>query len=225
MMNPDTNPLFSLKEGVLRKEGKIYVGNQGELRKKLIEAIHGSSEGGHSGITATIKRAEALFYWPGLRKDLAEFVKQCDVYQRNKHEHVLSPGLLQPIPIPNQAWEVITMDFVEGLPKSNGKDTILVTVDKFTKGCHLMALSHPYTASQVAQLVLDHVIKLHGTPKAIISDRDKIFISSFWKELFKAMGTQIKLSSAYHPQTDGQSERVNQCIEMYLRCMTGHKLT
>lgn len=135
----------------------------------------------------------------------------------------MSPGLLQELPIPNEAWETISIYFVEGLPRSNRKDTILVAVDKLTKYCHLIALKHPYSTNTVAQVVLDQVIKLHGAPVAIIFDRDPIFISQFWKELFKAMGTQIKLSTAYHPQTDGQTERVNQCIEMYLRCLTGQK--
>lgn len=116
------------------------------------------------------------------------------------------------------------MDFVEGLPKSNGKDTILVVVDNLTKYCHLLALSHPYSASSVEQNILDHVVKLHGAPSAIISDRNPIFFfSQFLKELFKTMGTQVKLSTAYHPQMDGQTERVNQCIEMYLRCLSSQK--
>lgn len=115
------------------------------------------------------------------------------------------------------------MDFVEGLPKSKGKDTILVVVDRLTKYCHLIPLTHPYTAIKVAQEVLDNVIKMHGMPQAIISYRDPFFVSQFWKELFTNLGTQVRLSTAYHPQTDGQTERVNQCIEMFLRCMTGHK--
>lgn len=102
------------------------------------------------------------------------------------------------------------MDFIEGLPKSFGKDTILVVVDKLTKYCHLVALSHPYTAPTVAQSVLDNVVKLHGVPNAIIFDRDPVFVSKCWGELFQAMGTKIKLSTAYHPQTDGQTERMNQ---------------
>lgn len=155
------------------------MGSEGGLRKKIMEYIHSSPEGGHSGIAVSIKSAETVFYWPSLRKDLNEFVRQCEICQRNKTEHVPSPGLLQPLPIPNQAWEVISMDFIEGLPKSEGKDSILVIVDKFTKGSHLMALAHPFTASQVAQLVLDSVVKLHGPPKAIISDRDKVFVSKF----------------------------------------------
>lgn len=115
------------------------------------------------------------------------------------------------------------MDFVEGLPNSKGKNAILVVVDKLTKYCHSIAIFHPYTATTIAQTILDNVIKLHEVPSATISDRDPVFVSFFWQELFKSLGTKIKLSTAYHPQTDGETERVNQCIEMYLRFLCGQK--
>lgn len=223
IVNPVNNEGYTLQNGELKKNGRFYVGANTNLRQKISCTIHGSSEGGHSGVAATIKRAERLFFWPTMRADLTEMVRECDICQRNKTERIHSPGLLQPIAIPEAAWEVISMDFVEGLSKSKGKDSILVVVDKFSKYCHLIPLSHPYTASTIAQVVIDNVIKLHGVPTAIISDRDPIFISTFWKELFATMGTKIRLSTAYHPQTDGQTERVNQCIEMFLRCTAGHK--
>ncbi|WOH00637.1 hypothetical protein DCAR_0520008 [Daucus carota subsp. sativus] len=212
-----------LVDGELMKDGCWYVGTGNDMREKIIKNVHSSLEGGHSGVTATTKRIQERFYWPNLQTDVLKFVRECDTCQRCKPEHVAAPGMLQPLPIPNNAWETMSLDFIEGLPKSAGKEVILIMVDKLTKYGHFIALNHPYTATVVAQKVLDTVVKLHGPPKVIISDRGPVFVSSFWRELFKAMGTQVSLSTAYHPQTDGQTERVNQCLEMYLRCVTGLK--
>jgi IS30 family transposase len=108
------------------------------------------------------------------------------------------------------------MDFIEGLPLSDHANTILVVVDRLTKDAHFLTLKHPYTAATVAKLFLDQIVRLHGVALTIISDRDKVFTSHFSKELLKALGTQLHYNTAYHPQTDGQSERVNQCLEQYL---------
>jgi hypothetical protein len=112
---------------------------------------------------------------------------------------------------------VVSLDFVEGLPRSRNVDTILVVVDTFSKYAHFLPLLHPFSALKVAQVYLDSVYKLHGLPLSIISDRDKIFTSHLWQELFRLLGTTLKMSSSYHPQTDGQTERVNQCLETFLR--------
>jgi hypothetical protein len=117
------------------------------------------------------------------------------------------------------------MDFVEGLPKSEGKDVIMVIVDRFSKYAHCVALNHPYAAPTIARAFMDNIYKLHGTPASITSDRDPVFLSRFWKELFNNQGVNLHHSTAYHPQTDGQTEVVNKCIEHYLRCMTGDSPT
>lgn len=128
------------------------------------------------------------------------------------------PGLLQPLEVANQSWQVISMDFVEGLPKSDHYSCVLVVVDTFSKYAHFVPLAHPYTAQSVATAFMNNIYKLHGLPEAIISDRERVFTSKLWQELFRLSGTQLKMSSAYHPQTDGKTERVNQCLETYLRC-------
>lgn len=150
-----------------------------------------------------------------MRTDVEAFIKQCSVCQHAKHSLQHPMGLLQPLPIPAGVWQDLTMDFIEGLPKSDGCSVILVAVDRFTKYAHFIPLKHPYTAASIAQTFPDQVVKLHGMPASIVTNRDTIFVSTFWKTLFKV---DLKLSTAYHPQTDGQSKRVNQCLEMYLRC-------
>uniref|UniRef100_A0A453NI67 Integrase catalytic domain-containing protein n=1 Tax=Aegilops tauschii subsp. strangulata TaxID=200361 RepID=A0A453NI67_AEGTS len=149
---------------------------------------------------------------------IKQYVQCCSVCQQAKPDRAASPGLLLPLPIPTKPWDMISMDFVEGLPQSSRFNCLLVIVDKRTKFSYFLPLSHPYTATSVAQLFIQQVYKVHGLLGAIVSDRDPVFTSHFWQELFKAGGTQLRLSTANHPQTDGKTERVNQCVETFLRC-------
>lgn len=160
-----------------------------------------------------------------MKQAVVDYIKQCPVCQINKAEHCKYPGLLQPLPVPDFAWCHISMNFVEGLPTSNNKDLILVVVDRFTKYSHFIAMKHPITVSSVARAFVDNIFKLHGLPSVIVTDRDKIFTSNLWQELFKKLGIKLHLSTSYHPQSDGQTERVNQCMENYLRCMAFLKPT
>lgn len=220
LLNKTNNfPDYTYHAGVIRFKGKIVVGHNEELRKKLLTALHDSPIGGHSGMSATYQRVKTILYWPGLKKFVETYIAQCPICQRAKGEHCLAPGLLEPLHVADMAWQHVTMDFIEGLPNSGGKDVILVVVDRFTKYAHFLPLSHPYSVHSVATAFLDNILKLHGPPKLIISDRDRIFTSQVWKDIFTGFKTELRYSSAYHPQTDGQSKRVNQCLEIYLRCM------
>lgn len=223
LIEPQSQPDYQYVHGLLKKDTRIVVGTSTDIRMQLIEAMHHSPLGGHSGQTACYQRLRSLFFWPLLKQDVVQVVRNCVTCQRNKDEHVKYPGLLQPLPIPQQAWKHIFKDFIEKLPKSEGADTVLVVVDRFTKYAHFLALSHPFLAITVAQLFMDHIFKLHGLPNAIVSDRDKLFISHLWQELFRVLGVSLHLSTAYHPQSDGQFERVNQCLETYLRCFACEK--
>ena len=115
------------------------------------------------------------------------------------------------------------MDFIDSLPHSNGKSTIFVVVDRLSKYAYFIAISHPYTAFGVARIFFDSIFRLHGVPRSIVCDRDPTFTSAFWRELFSLQGTTFNFSSSYHPQTDGQTEVVNQTLEMYLRCFTSSR--
>lgn len=204
---------------ILRRKGKLVVGPDASLRSDIIHLCHSSAVGGHSGFKATLVKLKDWFYWKGCSKEVHRVIKECVVCQRVKYETVAYPGLLQPLPIPKSFFSDISMDFISGLPKVQGKNTILVIVDRLTKYGHFIPLSHPYTAAHIAQLFLDHIFTLHGNPSTIVSDRDPLFMSHFWKEFMKLQGVKLTFSSAYHPQIDGQTEVLNRCLESYLRCM------
>jgi hypothetical protein len=142
-------------------------------------------------------------------------------FQQNKSEHTLPAGLLQPLPIPDQKWESISMEFITGLPKVQGKDCIYVVVDMLTKFAHFYAILTEYNAVQVDDLFFREVLKLHGLPKNIISDRDSWFIRTFWRAFFRLVGTELTHITSYHTQIDGQTDIVNQWVEGYLRNYVG----
>ncbi|CAO2200139.1 unnamed protein product [Urochloa humidicola] len=210
---------YSLEEGVIRYKGRIWLGNNQEAHQAIMLALHTSGIGGHSGATATYHKIKNLFAWPGMKKHILDYVAKCDICAKAKSEHNKLPGMLNPLPIPPSVWHTVSIDFIEGLPKSKTYNAILVVIDKLSKYAHFIPLSHPFTALSVAHKFLDNVYKLHGLPQVIISDRDKVFTSTLWQELFRLTETTLNMSFAYHPQTDGQTERLNQCLETYLRCM------
>jgi hypothetical protein len=211
---------YSLTDGVIRHHGKIWLGKQEQAHDAVLQALHNIGLGGHNGIATTYNKVKSLFSWLGIKQNVTTFVNNCQVCQQSKSEHSRLPCLLQPLPVPTQARYTISMDFIEGLPKSRKYDSTLVVIDKFSKYAHFLPLTHPYTATTVAQVFFDQVYRLHGLPTEIITNRDRIFTSTFWQTLFQLAETTLNMSSSYHPQIDGQSEKLNQCLETYLRCMT-----
>ena len=141
-----------------------------------------------------------LFWWSGLKKDVAEYVASCLTCQKAKIEHKRPGGLLQPLEVPEWKWDSIAMDFVSGLPRTTtGHEAIWVIVDRLTKSAHFIPINMRYSMDKLAQLYIKEVVRLHGVPSSVISDRDPRFLSRFWQSLQQALGTKLKLSSAYHP--------------------------
>lgn len=195
---------FALQDGVLRFKGRLWVSYNSEIQQHIISALHDSAVGGHSGFFATYHRIKRLFAWHNMKAHIKAFVQSCATCQQAKVERVAPPGLLQPLSILDQAWSIVSLDFIEGLPKSARQDTILVVVvDKLSKYAHFLPLKHPFTALTVSKLYMHNIYKLHGLPRTIISDHDRVFTSTLWQELFRLTETQLRMSSSYHPQTDG----------------------
>jgi hypothetical protein len=183
-LSNDGAPDYSLKDDVIRFQVRIWIGSNVALKTKLIFAFHASAMGGHSGIQASYHKLMNLFAWTAMKQDVVDYI------------HYVS---MCPLPIPSGPWTDITMNLVEAFPKSNGYTVILVIVNRFTKYSHFIPLKHPFTALVVAQAFFLNVVRLHGRPQSIVSDRDKIFTSSFWNELFKLWNTKSHLGIAYHP--------------------------
>lgn len=183
--------------------------------------FHGSPIGGHLGAYKTYRQLAVNVYWPGMIRQVTKFVAECLICQQNKYDTRRPPGQLQPLPIPANVWEDISMDFIAGLARNRSADCILVVADRFSKYAHFIELSHPFTVKQVAGIFAREVVRLHGIPRSIVSDHDRLFVSSFWSELFRACETKLRMSSAYHQETDGQTEVLNRCLETYLRCFAG----
>lgn len=166
----------------------------------------------------TYRKIAQSFYWVGMKRMITEFVAACVICQQHKYMAASPQGLLQPLSIPQEVWKEVSMDFIVKLPKSQGYDAILVVVDRLSKYGHFVALKHLYLARTVAEVFTREVIRLHGIPMSIISDRDPLFLTLFWKEIFSMQGTQLRMGTTYYSETDGQTELLNRVVEGYLRC-------
>jgi len=185
----------------------------------MLYEYHDAPVAGHLGFDKTYAQLRARFFWPNMAKTVKSHVLSCDSCQRNKASQRPPAGLLQPLPIPSGKWEDISMDFVSGLPPTRGQgfDAILVVVDRLTKMMHAIPTHSDAPMSVTARLFTDHIFRLHGLPKTIVTDRDAKFTSLFWRSLFTLLGTKLHYSTAHHPQTDGQTERANRTVSEMLR--------
>ncbi|KAL4582832.1 hypothetical protein LXL04_007393 [Taraxacum kok-saghyz] len=209
------NRSFTVRDGLLYTDNRLFIPDIPGLRKKLLFEFHSTPVGGHAGVTTTLKRLTSAFFWPNMKQDTLTYVKECATCQSVKYPTRKPYGLLQTLPVPTDVWNDISMDFITHLPPSQGKTAIWVIVDRFTKFAHFIPLPPNYTAVSLATLFLHEIYRLHGIPRSIVFDRDPLFLSDFWKELFKQLGTRLLHSTAYHPQTDGQTEVVNRCLQEF----------
>ena len=214
---------FLYKEGLYwRNTGApnlaLYVPGVGTLRQECIGWVHAHPFTGHVGQNRTTEILRRDFWWPGLDKDVADYVGGCEMCSRNKPTNLKKAGLLSPLPIPGTPWESVGMDFITHLPKTrSGHTALYVVVDRLTKLVHMAPTTNTATAEETAQLFLDLVFKHHGLPQDIVSDRDVKFTGSFWTSFCEQVGIKLKMSTAYHPQTDGQTERMNRVIVDMIR--------
>jgi len=214
---------WQLEQDLVLYYGKVYVPNDSKLRIDIIAMHHDLPVSGHGGQWKTVELVTRNYWWPGITRDIKKYVLGCDKCQRNKNIPQQLAGKLMPNSIPDRPWQHISADFITKLPYSQGKDALLVVCDRFSKQVHLIPTTEETNAQGLAKLFQDHVWKLHGLPESIISDRGPHFAAQLTKELNEMLGIETKLSTAYHPQTDGQTERQNQSVETFLRIFTHYR--
>ncbi|KAK8921536.1 hypothetical protein KSP39_PZI020758 [Platanthera zijinensis] len=216
-------PVWTAHNNIILYLGRVYLPPTSPHIPSIFADIHNRA---HEGVHETLHRIHAEFYWKGLRRHVQYFIAQCAKCHQQKSSHLLPAGLLQPLPVPTQIWADISMDFVEGLPRSLGKYVLMVVVDRFSKGAHFISLACPLIAERGTQIFFVDVFRLHGLPESIVADRGMAFTNRFWKELFTLNGTKLAILSTYPPppppaQSNGQTEIVSHTMEMYHRCLAG----
>jgi transposase InsO family protein len=214
---------WSESDGLLIFWDKIYVPNDKDLRRHIIEQHHDTCIAGHAGRFKTLELVARNYWWPQMSHYIGIYVKTCDLCNRTKLQHRRPFGELHPSETPAAPWDTISVDFIVELPESHGYDAIMNVVDSVTKCAHFIPTHTTITAEGAARLYLREVWKHHGTPRVVLSDRGSQFTAGFTHELHKLLGIELAMSTAYHPQTDGQTERVNQELEGYLRIFTSQR--
>jgi hypothetical protein len=213
----------TLHDGLLLYQQRIYVPDSEQLKSSIVQQNHDNPAVGHPGRARTFEILSRNYYWPGMRRFVHRYVDNCDTCSRSKPVKHAPYGLLKPLEAPSQPWSDISMDVITDLPPSDGFNAILVVVDRLTKMAHYIPCCKEETTTTLVDLYLKNVFKLHGLPTSIVSDRGPMFASDFWRQLLQRLKIERKLSTAYHPETDGQTERINAILEQYLRCYCSYQ--
>jgi hypothetical protein len=215
---------LGLREGCVYRKERLWIPEGKGLRQGILESEHDTKVAGHMGQDKTIELIRRNFWWPKMDEHIINFVRSCPDCQKNKAARHQPYGLLNPLELPYAPWQSIAMDFITDLPPSDGCDQLWVVIDRFTKMAHFIPLpTNGKTASDLARIFAREVWKYHGLPADIVSDRDSRFTSGVWTEFLQLSGIRSRMSTAFHPQTDGQTERLNQTIEAYLRTFVNHE--
>jgi len=199
------------------KEEKVYMPKDEELRAEVIWLHHDVLAAGHGGRWKTVELVTRNYWWPGVMRDVGKYVEGCDLCQRMKNGTEKLAEKLKLSEVPQKTWIHLTVDFITKLLVVAGKDTILVVCDRLSKMMHFVAMTEGTSAEGLARLLWDNVWKLHGLPESVVSDRGSQFAAELTKELNRMLGIKTKLSMVFYPQTDEQTERMNQELEQYLR--------
>ena len=216
--------VLELQEGCVYRKERLWVPGGKGMRQGILESEHDTKVAGHMGQDKTIELIRRNFWWPKMDEHIIDFVRSCPECQKNKAARHQPYGLLNPLELPYAPWQSIAMDFITDLPSSDGCDQLWVVIDRFTKMAHFIPLpTTGKTAFDLARIFAREVWKYHGLPTDIVSDRDSRFTSGIWTEFLQTSGIRSRMSTAFHPQTDGQTERLNQTIEAYLRSFVNHE--
>lgn len=215
----------SEQDGRLYFDGRLWVPADDLLRARLIRAHHDIPTAGHPGKAKTFDLLGRRYYWPRMVRDVARWTQNCHVCRRSKATHDRLHGTLRPLPVPERPWTDLSVDFVTGLEPSYDSDAVMVVVDRLSKMRHFIPCKTTCSSKTAAHLFVDHVWKLHGLPTSIVSDRGPQFVSRFWRHLLRRLHVSPNLSTPFHPQTDGQTERLNAVLEQYLRAYCNYLQT
>ena len=207
---------WKIEGDLVLKEGKVYVPKNKELRTEVIWLHHDIPAVEHERRWKTVELVTRNYWWPGVTRDIGKYVEGCDLCQKIKNRTEELAGKLKLSEVPKRPWSHLTVDFITKLPVVAGKDAVLVVCDRLSKMMHFVATTEGTSAEGLARLFWDNIWKLHGLPESVVSDRGLQFVVELTKELNRMLGIKTKLSTAFHPQTDGQTERMNQELEQYL---------